>query len=169
MTDMTMGAGTRQPGARREGRAFTIFIYAVQFFFGGWFLAHGANHWLEFFPRPSGSSSTSHELIAALNHSGLFVMVKALEIVTGVLLLANRFVPLAAVAAFPVTLSIAHLNLVANDDAMSHAVGVIIILLNGLIALGHLDKFLPMLVMNNGDPTDQGLRQLFGGGRRGEG
>lgn len=160
-----MTTDTMQAAPDGKGRTFTIVIYAVQFFFGGWFLAHGANHWLEFFPRPSGSSSISHELISALNHSGLFFFVKAIEIVAGILLLANRFVPLAAVLAFPVTLSIAHLNLIANDDVMSHIVGVIIILLNGLIALGHLDKFLPMLVMNNGDPDIRGLRQLFGGKR----
>ena len=146
----------------REGRGFTILVYAVQFFFGGWFLAHGLNHWLEFFPRPSGSSPISHELIGALNHSGLFKVVKIIEIITGVLLLANRFVPLAVVAAFPVALSIAHLNLVANRDPTSIVVGIVIMTLLGVIALGHLDKFLPMLVMNNGDPSDLGLKRLFG-------
>lgn len=35
---------------------FITAIYIVQFFFGGWFLAHGLNHWFEFFQRPSGSS-----------------------------------------------------------------------------------------------------------------
>jgi uncharacterized membrane protein YphA (DoxX/SURF4 family) len=134
----------------------------MQFFFGGWFLVHGLNHWLEFFPRPSGSSPISHELIAALNHSGLLSVVKIIEIITGVLLLANRFVPLAVVAAFPVALSIAHLNLVANHDLTSMIVGVVIMPLLCLIALGHLDKFVPMLVMNNGDPSDLGLKRLFG-------
>ena len=144
------------------GRGFMILVYAVQFFFGGWFLAHGLNQWLEFFPRPSGSSPISHELIGALNHSGLFNVVKIIEVVTGILFLANRFVPLAAVAAFPVTLSIAYLNLVTNQDPTSVVVGIVIIAFNGLIALGHLDKFLPMLVMNNGDPSNLGLKRLFG-------
>ena len=72
------------------GKGFTRLCYAAQFFFGGWFLAHGLNHWLEFFPRPSGSSPISKELIGALNHSGIFIIVKALEVVTGAMLLANR-------------------------------------------------------------------------------
>jgi uncharacterized membrane protein YphA (DoxX/SURF4 family) len=156
----TLGRGaTHEAGG---GRGFTIVVYAMQFFFGGWFLVHGLNHWLEFFPRPSGSSPISHELIAALNHSGLLSVVKIIEIITGVLLLANRFVPLAVVAAFPVALSIAHLNLVANHDLTSMIVGVVIMPLLCLIALGHLDKFVPMLVMNNGDPSDLGLKRLFG-------
>lgn len=152
----------RQKAASTGPVGFVTVIYIVQFFFGGWFLAHGLNHWFEFFPRPSGSSPLSRELIGALNGAGLFNIVKAIEVVVGLLLLANRFVPLAAVAAFPVTLSIAHLNFVANGDAFSIGVGVVIIAMNGLIAIGHLDKFLPMLVVQNGDPSNKGLMQFFG-------
>jgi hypothetical protein len=88
-------------------------------------------------------------------------VVKIIEVITGFLLLANRFVPLAVVAAFPVALSIAHLNLVANHDLTSMIVGVVIMPLLCLIALGHLDKFAPMLVMDNGDPSGLGLKRLF--------
>lgn len=133
-------------------------VYAVQFFFGGWFLFHGFNYFTDFFPQPKGSSPLSRELIGALMHSGLFTIVKVIEVIAGIALLANRFVPLAAVAALPVSLSIAHLNYVANGDPVSIGVSIIIIAFNGLIALGHLEKFLPMLVYDNGDPSDAGLR-----------
>jgi uncharacterized membrane protein YphA (DoxX/SURF4 family) len=149
-------------GTRGGTHWFTIMVYAIQFFFGGWFLAHGLNHFLEYFPRPTGSSPLSRELITALNHSGLFVIVKIIEIITGVMLLLNRWVPLAAVMAFPVSFSIAHLNFVANGDAFSIGVSICIIAFNGMIALGHLDKFLPMLVRDNGDPSAAGLRTRFG-------
>lgn len=142
------------------GKGFTRACYAAQFFFGGWFLAHGLNHWLEFFPRPSGSSPISRELIGALNHSGLFVIVKALEVVTGALLLANRAVPLAAVVALPITLSIAHLNIIANADLFGLVVGLIAIALNGMVLIGHLDRFLPMLAIRQGDPSATGLARL---------
>jgi uncharacterized membrane protein YphA (DoxX/SURF4 family) len=142
------------------GKGFTRLCYAAQFFFGGWFLAHGLNHWLEFFPRPSGSSPISKELIGALNHSGIFVIVKALEVVTGAMLLSNRAVPLAAVLAMPVTLSVAHLNIVANADTFGMVVGLIAIGLNGLVLLGHLDRFLPMLAIRHGDPSGAGLAAL---------
>lgn len=139
-----------------------IAVYAAQFFFGGWFIAHGLNQWLEFFPRPKGSSPIARDLIMALNASGLFDVVKIMEVITGVMLLANRFVPLAVILAFPVALSIAHLNLISNPDITSKIVGVVIMALLGFIAVGHLDKFLPMLSYNHGDPSDRGLRQLFG-------
>jgi len=156
------GGGLNGATIARGSAAFMIAVYCAQFFFGGWFVAHGLNQWLDFFPRPKGSSPVARELIMALNHSGLFDLVKAMEVVTGALLLANRFVPLAVVAAFPIALSIAHLNLLVNPDITSKIVGVLIMAILGLIALGHLDKFLPMLAFNNGDPSDRGLRQLFG-------
>jgi DoxX len=139
---------------------FGVVCLTAQFFFGGWFLAHGLNHWLEFFPRPSGSSSAARDLIGALNQSGIFIAVKALEVVTGALLLANRAVPLAAVLAMPITLSIAMLNILGNMDTFSLFVGVIAIALNALILLGHLDAFLPMLAWRHGDPSSAGLARL---------
>lgn len=148
----------------QQGSGFRWACLAAQFFFGGWFLAHGANHWLQFFPRPTGSSPIAHELIGALNHSGIFLVVKALEVITGVMLLANRGVPLAATLAMPVTLSIAMLNILGNGDTFSLFVGVIIIGLNGLILLGHLDRFLPMLVWRHEDPSPGGLQRLLADG-----
>lgn len=145
-----------------EVRSFMILVYCAQFFFGGWFVAHGLNHWLEFFPRPQGSSPIARELIMAMNNSGLFDFIKIVEVITGCLMLANRFVPLAIVGAFPVALSIAHLNLFINPDPTSKIVGVLIMLLLGVIAAGYLDRFLPMLRFNSGDPSARGLRQLFG-------
>lgn len=144
----------------RQGSGFRWACLAAQFFFGGWFLAHGANHWLQFFPRPTGSSPIAHELIGALNHSGIFLVVKGLEVITGLMMLANRGVPLAATLAMPVTLSIAMLNILGNGDAFSLFVGVIIIALNSLILIGHLDRFLPMLVWRHEGPSTRGLREL---------
>jgi len=143
---------------QRFDTAFTTLVYSAQFFLGGWFLFHGTNHWLHFFPQPPGSSGVSHELISALIHSGLFDVVKGVEVVAGILWLANRAVPFATVIGFPVTLSIAHLNIVVNGDGFSIATGIIIVLLHGLIAIGHLDRFLPMLAFASGDPTTSGLR-----------
>lgn len=160
-------AAAEPVGARASGRGFQAFVYAVQFFFGAWFLYNGANYFVSFFPQPSGSSPLSHELISALIDSKLFAVVKSLEAITGLALLANRFVPLATVLAFPISVCIAHLNLVANGDPFSVGTSIAVIVLNGIIALGHLDRFLPMLVCNQGDPGTAGLRALFGASRTG--
>lgn len=160
---MATAAQLQDGGSRRDdGRMFTVLVYAAQFFFGGWFLAHGLNYWLEFFPQPHGSSPISRELIMALIHSGLFDIVKMVEVVAGILLLLDLFVPLAIVLSVPVALSIAHLNLIENDDLFSKATAVVILALIGLIAVGRLDRFLPMLAMRTGGPSRAGLRALRG-------
>jgi len=152
--------GKKAGPARRAG-TFTIIIYAAQFFFGGWFLAHGLNYWLEFFPQPHGSSPISRELIMALIHSGLFDIVKGVEVLTGILLLLDLFVPLAIVLAVPVALSIAHLNMVENDDLFSRVTAIVIMALIALIAIGRLSRFLPMLAMRVEAPSLDGLRAFF--------
>jgi hypothetical protein len=89
--------------------------------------------------------------------------------VVGLALLANRFVPLAIVASLPVSVCIAHLNIIANGDTFGIVAGVIVLGLNGIVALGHVDKFLPMLVFDQGDPSPAGLRALFGQRQQGGG
>ncbi|HTT01046.1 MAG TPA: nuclear transport factor 2 family protein [Steroidobacteraceae bacterium] len=157
-----MGTTAESVRPRTARRGFQLLVYCVQFFFGAWFLYNGLNFFVTFFPQPSGSSPLSHELIGALIHSKLFAVVKSLEALTGIAFLANRWVPLATVLAFPISFSIAHLNIVANGDLFSIVTGVVVIALNAIIALGHLDRFLPMLAFNQGDPSVAGLGALFG-------
>lgn len=148
--------------APATGAPVALPFYAVQFLFGGWFLFHGTNYWAHWFTQPPGASAGSHELISALIDTGLFSIVKAIEVVVAVALLANRLVPLAAVAAFPVTLVIAYDNLVVIHDVFGCVVGVTIILTNSLIALGHLERFLPMLAWRTEDPSLAGVKILLG-------
>lgn len=141
---------------------FRITVYCVQFFFGGWFFLHGLNHWLHFFPQPPGSSPQGAALIGALIESGMFDLIKAAEVVTGAMMLANRFVPLAVVLAAPVGIGIAAFDHATNGDAFGTGTAIAIMLMLGLMALAHLDRFLPMLVMNQGEPSLHGWRQLTG-------
>ncbi len=156
-------AADKQAADQGEGgsRAFTVIIYVAQFFFGGWFLYNGLNYFIEFFPQPAGSSALAYQLISALIDTGLFAIVKILEAIIGAMLLANRLVPLAIVLAFPISVSIAHMNIVNVQDLLGIGTGLVIMALNGLMALGYLDKFLPMLTYDSGDPSPAGLRSFF--------
>ena len=137
----------------KSRRAFVIFAYAIQFFFGGWLFYNGLNYFVGLTPAPPGSSPLSRELIGALEHTGLFAIVKAVELVTGSALLANRFVPLATVLAFPVSFSIAFVMLVVNGGAVGTIVGVLVIAFNGIIAVARLNSFLPTLAFSDPGPS----------------
>jgi len=155
-----MGAASASnvTGARR--REWAVLFYSAQFFFGGWFLFHGLNHWLQFFVQPSGSGQGMRDLISVLIDSGMFDAVKAIEVVTGVMMLANRFVPLAIVIAFPVTFVISFMNFTMGDN-FGVVTGIISILLNIVMAIGYLDRYLPMLVYDAGDPGIEGFQRLL--------
>lgn len=150
----------------RRGKGFRLTVYFAQFFFGGWFVLHGLNHWMHFFPQPPGSSPIAGDLIRALINSGLFTLVKALEVVTGLMLLANRMVPLAIVLAAPIGIAIAFLDHTANPDWYGTLTAGTIMLFLAIMALGHLHRFLPLLVINQGEPRLDGLKTLFGKSER---
>ena len=148
-----VGAGLARP-------FFSALVYVAQFFYGGWFLFHGLNYYCDFFEQP-GATPGSQGLIPVLIASGLFDVVKILEIATGALLLANRLVPLAAAVAFPITMVIGQYNF-AHHTVRGDIVGITIIAVNSLLAMGHLDRFLPMLAWNSGDPGYTGWQKLRG-------
>lgn len=133
-------------------RLFRIIAYAVQFFFGGWFFYNGLNHFVGFTPPPPGSSPATRELMAGLEQTGLFAVVKAIELLTGAALLANRFVPLAALVAFPVTFAIAWVMTVINGGAVGYTVGVLALLFNAIIALSRWEHFAPVLAVSDRGP-----------------
>lgn len=141
-----------------SARIWALTVYSAQFFFGGWFLFHGLNHWMHFFPQPPGSASVSSQLISALIKSGLFDWVKAVEVVAGIALLANRFVPIAAIASFPISIVIGYLNIAVESDANALFVFFGVLGLNALIAAGHLDRILPLFAAGNIAPNLSGLR-----------
>ena len=143
----------------RRISGFTAAVYACQFFYGGWFLFHGLNFWTQFYA--DGSIRPGPGLIPALVASGLMTVVKVLEICIGLLLLADLFVPLTVIAAFPITLVIAYVNM-SHLSPFGICVGLIIIALNVMMALGHLDRYAPILVARAGPPTAKGIDALRG-------
>jgi uncharacterized membrane protein YphA (DoxX/SURF4 family) len=144
----------------RSDMTFSVLVLVVQTLFGAWFLVHGLNFFVTIFRQPPGASGLSHELISTLIATGLFTWIKAIEVVVGVLLLAHRFVPLAIVAAIPVTLVIAYVNLALNKDTFGLVVGPVILAANALLGFGYLDSFLSMMRYDVGAPSLRGLRSL---------
>jgi len=143
----------------RQEKIFRYVVLTVQTFFGSWFLIHGLNHWLPFFPQPMpGGKGPAVEFLTALINSGLFTLVKAIEVVVGLLLLAHRFVPMAIVAGFPVTLVIVYHNLVIHKIDLHHLVtGIVILVVNAIIAFGYMDSFKPLFAYDAGKPKLRAL------------
>ena len=143
--------GTQDDGS--QARTFRAVVLVAQTLFGAWFLLHGINYWVHVFPQPRGGTGPSNEFLSILITTGLFAWVKAIEVVVAVALLLHRFVPLAIVAGFPVTLVIVHFNLALNHDLFHTITGFTILLVNGIIALGYMHSFRGLLAWNAGPPS----------------
>jgi uncharacterized membrane protein len=142
-------------------------VLAAQFFFGGWFLFHGLNFWFHFFEQSNAPIKitpvmmSAKLLIPVLTVSGLFTMIKVLEVIVGLFLLANRYVPLLIAVAAPITVVIAYLNLVIKADLKGLIVGVTILALHAIMALGYWEQFKPMLVGRVGEAMPRSRHALF--------
>lgn len=80
--------------------------------FGSHSLLSGLNHFIPIFAIGGGGDpalSPIGPLMGELIHIGLYDVVKVIEIAVGLCLLANRFVPLAALVELPISTVIAYL------------------------------------------------------------
>jgi uncharacterized membrane protein YphA (DoxX/SURF4 family) len=78
-------------------------VWFVRLLFASWMIPAGVNHFIPIFPQPMGSQPLSQELISALIDSGLFDLVKAVELIAGVCVLIGFYAPLALLVCMPVS------------------------------------------------------------------
>lgn len=146
-----MNAAT-QAAAQPKKDWFRILVLSGQTFFGAWFVIHGLNHWIHFFPQPPGSDSLTSQLIRVMIDTGLFDLIKAGEVISGLLMLTHRFVPLAIVTAVPAAVVIAYINLVLNHDWESFMTAMTILIILALMGIGYIRSFAALFVAQTDEP-----------------
>jgi uncharacterized membrane protein YhaH (DUF805 family)/uncharacterized membrane protein YphA (DoxX/SURF4 family) len=79
-------------------------IWVVRFWYAGWMIPAGVEHFYHIYPQPGANSShpLAAEMLNALLHTHLFDLVKAVELITGLAVLFGFFTPLALLACMPV-------------------------------------------------------------------
>jgi uncharacterized membrane protein YphA (DoxX/SURF4 family) len=121
-------------------------VIAGRMIFGGWMVYAGLNHWFHFTPQPFGQNPVSIEFTTVLIESGLFDLVKAMETITGALVLMGVFVPLALVAALPISVVVAYFNLVLeHNGVVNYVAGTLVLGINLLLMLAYVDSYRPLL------------------------
>jgi len=81
-------------------------IWLLRLGFAAWLVPAGLNHFYPLFPQPLGNVPESTALITALIDSGLFSLVKLVELVAGIALLIGWRVPLALLLLLPVSFNV---------------------------------------------------------------
>lgn len=126
-----------------------LVLVAARILLGAWMIINGLNHFTPIFPQPLGGNTDSATLMVTLIESGLFGVVKVIEIIGGLLLIFNRFVPLALVMLLPVS-AVVYYNaaVLSGRWSLIFYMGTGCFYLNLLVMCGYLKHYLPMLRAN---------------------
>jgi uncharacterized membrane protein YphA (DoxX/SURF4 family) len=115
--------------------------------FGLWFLFSGAEY---FFPslglQPLGNQALSREFSLTLIHSGLFAWIKVAEVLIGLACLADRTMPVTALACLPLTVVIGWWNFVLEGGLVPWIFGIATAVINLIMLWPYRRLYLPFLV-----------------------
>lgn len=121
-------------------------VLAGQVIFGAFMVISGANRlfgpWL---PVPVGHTPLSIELMTALVDSRLIHVVAGIQLAAGLLILANRFVPLALCVVMPLSVCAAFWAVILDQTVGGAAVALFALALNAWLCLAYIDAYKPML------------------------
>jgi uncharacterized membrane protein YphA (DoxX/SURF4 family) len=115
------------------------------------FFVFGLNGFLHFIPQPPISGPPANFIGAMLATGYLFPLVKGTEVVAGLLLLSNRFVPLALTLLAPVLVNIVAFHVFLEPAAL--ALPIVLLATEIYLARSYRDVFAPMLHAQNAPHT----------------
>ena len=81
-------------------------VWFVRLVYAAWMIPAGLNHFVRLYPQPTGNQPLSTEVFVALLDSGLFTLVKAVELLAGVAVLLGFRLPLMLIAVLPVSFTV---------------------------------------------------------------
>lgn len=116
----------------------TMIVTTSRVLLGLIFLVFGANGFYTFIPVPD-----FHPFMEILVTSNYIYVIKTIEVAGGILLLINRFVPLALALLIPDIVNIAAFHLFL--DPRNAFIVPVLIVLAAVLTYAHRDYFLPLL------------------------
>jgi uncharacterized membrane protein YphA (DoxX/SURF4 family) len=123
-------------------------VWFVRLLFASWMIPAGVNHFIPIFPQPMGSQPLSQELISALIDSGLFDLVKAVELIAGVCVLTGFYAPLALLVCMPVSFCVFYWDAPLEGWGSRAALfGYSVLLCNVLLCLAYSRSYRSMFAV----------------------
>ena len=121
-------------------------VAVLRILFGLHFLFNGLNYIFHFIDIPKPPAEIANVVMDAFVNSGMFWVAKGTEAVTGILLIADLYVPLALVLAFPVTCIITYVDVMLTGVPLYAGLGLVTFLWNGGLMLAYFGYYKPLLV-----------------------
>lgn len=135
-----------------------LIISFFRLYLGAWMVVSGASYWLHqlgfqpIFPQPFGTLPDSSKMLITFVEIGMFDLVKTLEIVGGLFLICNVFVPLGLVILFPISGMVFYNAVFLNqryDGLLSVTyMGTACLYMNVILLLAYIRYYLPLLSFN---------------------
>jgi len=122
-----------------KGKSMKIAALIARFLLGLVFFVFGLNGFLHFIPMQPLPAGTTGQFVGALLASHYFLVVSAFQLAGGVLLLVNRYVPLAVVLLGPVIVNILFFHLLMDRRGLPLA--IVVVILWGILFLRHRQSF----------------------------
>ena len=107
------------------------------------FVVFGINYFVPFMPAQPPPPPEALPLLGGLVASKMLTFVKIIEIGAGVLLLANRFVPLATAVLAPIVIAITFVHVMLVPSGL--LIAVVLVALELALAWSYRSAFAPML------------------------
>jgi uncharacterized membrane protein YphA (DoxX/SURF4 family) len=95
---------------RKDGQMKAL-ITIIRVAMGLYLLGNGVNFFFEFYAFPPVENETANLLMAGFVQSGMFEVVKLAEVLCGLALIFNLYVPLALVVTYPIVVIIAYIDI----------------------------------------------------------
>lgn len=111
------------------------------------FTVFGLNGFLRFLPMPELNAEAGAFMGALAAAGYMFPMVKGIEVVSGLLLLSGRFVPLALILLAPILVNIAAFHIVLQPGP---GMAIVLMVLEAGIAYAYRDSFRGVLAAKPG-------------------
>ena len=123
------------------------------------FLIFGLNGFLHFIPAPPPPAGIATQFLGTLGASGYMTPVFALQLVSAVLLLANRFVPLALVLLGPVIVNILLYHALMAPAPAGLAPGIVALALWSVVFYSVRSAFAGVFAMRAGSAAEENSRR----------
>ena len=121
------------------------FYHGVRLFTAAWFIGAGVNFFLYPDNQRLGLVPASHDFTVALIASGIFTWVKAIEVVLGITLLMNRFMPLTVIALVPINFVVVYYNWALEPHRGTYIAGGLTLFCTAWLAWSWRAYFWPLL------------------------
>jgi uncharacterized membrane protein YphA (DoxX/SURF4 family) len=135
------GTSTTNPGSTNQRPQWLPAIARV--LLGLAFLIFGLNGFLNFMPAPKNMPPDIMNVMGAVMKGGWMTVVSGAEVIAALMLLTNRFVPLALALLAPVIVGIITFHLAMAPATIGP--GIVVLVLELYLAWAYRDAFRPML------------------------